>query len=141
MWPRPLYLAEADRQLSDGKFYERLDHNPINSWLNQRSTRRTMQTTFLYQRRIYSFLLQKPEDSISLPKIHKPNNPGRPIVSVCSCPTENIASCLDHLMRLLVRNLGIHVKDTNRVPFCQHHHRRTILRHHGHQIPLYCYTR
>ena len=22
-----------------------------------------------------------------LPKIHKPNNPGRPIVSTCSCPT------------------------------------------------------
>ena len=27
-----------------------------------------------------------------LPKIHKPNNPGRPIVSACSCPTELITS-------------------------------------------------
>ena len=27
-----------------------------------------------------------------LPKIHKPNNPGRPIVSACSCPTELISS-------------------------------------------------
>ena len=30
-----------------------------------------------------------------LPKIHKPNNPGRPIVSACSCPTELISSYLD----------------------------------------------
>ena len=27
-----------------------------------------------------------------LPKIHKPNNPGHPIVSACSCPTELISS-------------------------------------------------
>ena len=30
-----------------------------------------------------------------LPKIHKVNNPGRPIVSACSCPTELISSYLD----------------------------------------------
>ena len=27
-----------------------------------------------------------------LPKFHKPNNPGRLIVSACSCPTELISS-------------------------------------------------
>ena len=26
---RPLYIAEAYRQLSDGRFYERLDHDPL----------------------------------------------------------------------------------------------------------------
>jgi hypothetical protein len=29
------------------------------------------------------------------PKIHKPDNPGRPIVSVCGCPTELVSSSLD----------------------------------------------
>ena len=33
-----------------------------------------------------------------LPKIHKPNNPGRPIVSACSCPTQLISSYLDKIM-------------------------------------------
>ena len=32
------------------------------------------------------------------PKIRKPNNPGRPIVSACSCPTELISSYLDRIM-------------------------------------------
>ena len=48
-----------------------------------------------------------------LHKIHKPGNPGRPIASVCCCPTENIASYLDQIMCPLVPNLGTYVKDTN----------------------------
>ena len=48
-----------------------------------------------------------------LPKIHKPNHPGRPIVSACSCPTENISAYLDEVMAPLVRGLSSYVKDTN----------------------------
>ena len=29
VWSRPLYITEANRQLSDGRFYERLDHDPL----------------------------------------------------------------------------------------------------------------
>ena len=47
-----------------------------------------------------------------LPKIHKPNNPGRPIVSACSCPTELISSCLDKIMAPIVRSLPSYVKDS-----------------------------
>ena len=47
-----------------------------------------------------------------LPKIHKPNNPGRPIVSACGCPTELISSYLDHVMAPLVRDLPSYIKDT-----------------------------
>ena len=50
-----------------------------------------------------------------LPKIYKARNPGRPIASVCCCPTENIVSyeLLDHIRCPLVRNLDTYVKDTN----------------------------
>lgn len=48
-----------------------------------------------------------------LPKIHKPNNLGHPIVSACSCPTENITAYLDEVMALLVCSLHTYVKDTN----------------------------
>ena len=47
-----------------------------------------------------------------LPKIHKPNNPGRPIVSACSRPTELISSYLDKIMTPIVRSLPSYVKDS-----------------------------
>ena len=47
------------------------------------------------------------------PKIHKPNNPGRPIVSACSCPTEHISSYLDKIIVPFVKSLPSHIKDTN----------------------------
>ena len=48
-----------------------------------------------------------------LPKIHKPGNPGRPIVSACNCPTELLATYLDMITKPLVGNLPSYVKDTN----------------------------
>ena len=47
------------------------------------------------------------------PKIHKPNNPGRPIVSACSCPTELISSYLDRIKVPIVKSLPSYIKDTN----------------------------
>ena len=47
-----------------------------------------------------------------LPKIHKPKNPGRPIVSACSCPSELISSHLDKIMAPIVRSLPSYVKDS-----------------------------
>ena len=46
-----------------------------------------------------------------LPKIHKPNNPGRPIASACSCPTELISSYLDKIMAPIARSLSSYVND------------------------------
>ena len=47
-----------------------------------------------------------------LPKIRKPNNPSRPIVSACSCPTKLISSYLDKIMAPIVRSLRSYVKDS-----------------------------
>ena len=47
-----------------------------------------------------------------LPKIHKPHNPGRPIVSACSCHTKLIYSFLDNVMFPLVKTLLSYIKDT-----------------------------
>ena len=48
-----------------------------------------------------------------LPKIHKPDNPGRPIVSACNCPTSNISAYLDSVMAPLVKQLPTYVKDSS----------------------------
>ena len=45
-------------------------------------------------------------------KIHKPNNPGRPIVSACSWPTKLIYSYLDKIMAPFVRSLPWYVRDS-----------------------------
>ena len=46
-----------------------------------------------------------------LPKFHKPNNPDRPIVSACSCPTELISIQLDRIMTPIVKSLPSYIKD------------------------------
>ena len=49
-----------------------------------------------------------------LPKIHKANNHGRPIVSACSCPTELISSFLENKkIAPFVQSLPSYIKDTN----------------------------
>ena len=46
------------------------------------------------------------------PKIHKRNNPGRPIVSAYSCPTELISQYSDQIMSPFVKSLPSYIKDT-----------------------------
>ena len=116
VWSRPLYITEANRQLSDGRFYERLDHDPLKE--NQNVVKTTI-TEMIRDNKLppsaKGLIVPTPQTSgfFLLPKIHKAGNNGRPIVSTCCCPTENIASYLDQIMSPLVRNLGTYVKDTN----------------------------
>ena len=48
-----------------------------------------------------------------LPKIHKVNNPGRPIVSAVSCPSSQIATLLDAILTPMVHKLPTFAKDTS----------------------------
>ena len=43
-------------------------------------------------------------------KIHKLKNPGRPIVSACSCPTEHIHQHLDTVLQPTVQSLPTYLK-------------------------------
>ena len=45
-------------------------------------------------------------------QIHKPNNPGRRTVSVCSCSTELISSYLDKIMPSIVKTLSSYIEDS-----------------------------
>jgi len=47
-----------------------------------------------------------------LPKIHKENNPGRPIVSGNNSPTENLSKFVDKHLRPLVQNVPTYIQDT-----------------------------
>ena len=48
-----------------------------------------------------------------LPKHHKLGNPGRPVVSSCSCSTTLTSKYLSEFLKPIVMNLPSFVKDTN----------------------------
>ena len=58
----------------------------------------------------------KPGRFYILPKVHKPGNPGRPIVSSNSHPTERLSHFVDYHLQPLVHKLPSFVKDTNDFP-------------------------
>ena len=48
-----------------------------------------------------------------LPNIHKPNNPGQPIISGCDSPTANLSVYLDYYRKPIVLTLPSYIKDTD----------------------------
>jgi hypothetical protein len=109
-----LYLQEAERQLSDCRFYDKLDSDPT-LHVAQKITRalEAMHARDHTDDKTMEYLT--PEDSkpgrlYLLSKIQKENNPGRPIVSANGHPTEKISECIDFHLRPFVENLPSHTK-------------------------------
>ena len=48
----------------------------------------------------------------TLPKIHKPNNPGRPVISSINCHTAKISQFVDYHLQDAVTKLPSYIKDT-----------------------------
>lgn len=114
-WDSQCYVSEGDFQLSDTKFYTKLRIN--NTKENQKTVKRIIQTSIDNEElpeEAYKLVVSQPRTSrfYMLPKIHKLGNPGRPIVSACSCPTEHISSFLHDIFMPIVENLPTYVKDT-----------------------------
>ena len=55
--------------------------------------------------------IQTPEFHL-LPKIHKANNPGRPVISSVNCHTSRISEFVDYYLQPEVKKLKSYVKDT-----------------------------
>ena len=110
------YLAEAHRQLSDTRYYRRLDSDitPLHSELVTELLQEMLDRDHMNKD---TFKYLKPTDSRTacfyhLPKLHKPGNPGRPIVSSCGAPTERISEFVDYHLRPLVNQIPSFLKDT-----------------------------
>ena len=46
------------------------------------------------------------------PKIHKPNNPGRPVINSIECRTSAISRIVDHDLQPVVKRIPSYIKDT-----------------------------
>ena len=55
----------------------------------------------------------KPPKFYISPKIHKENNPGRPMINLINCHTSEISRFVDHHLQPFVREISSNVKDTN----------------------------
>ena len=116
VWRKGLYHQEALRQLSDTSFY-----SPIPSTTTKADNtlvRRTVKAAISeghLPSEASSLVVSEPREPkfYLLPKIHKVNNPGRPIVSACSCPTALISGFLDSVFQPLVAALPTYIKATN----------------------------
>ena len=112
VWEKHLYLNEAHRQLSDGRFYQRILEDATKR--NQETVKRFItQAIAKEELPATNLIVQHPRTSkfYLLPKIRKPGNPGRPMVSACQCPTELLAPYLDKVTAPFVRGLDSYVTD------------------------------
>ena len=116
VWRTDLYKQEAFRQLANTKFYAKVNKDltqanqkivkdTVNKLISEQKLPSTARNLFVTKPKTSTFYLKL--------KIHKPNNPGRPIISACSCPTELISSFLDKKMAPFVKSLPTYIKDTN----------------------------
>ena len=110
------YLLEAERQLGNGSHYRLLDGDPLDETVGVVAAKvHDLHARKIIDKHTQRFLLPR-EPRLArfylLPKIHKPGNPGRPIVSSNNSPTENISQYVDHFLQPLVRQQPGILRDT-----------------------------
>ena len=110
------YIKEAERQLKDVDFYAELSHNPTNDHAEViNKTIKGFIKEKLITEKLGKNLIQEDPKTPNLyfrPKIHKTNNPGRPIVSSINSHSSKISEFVDIHLKDIVDNIKSHIKDT-----------------------------
>ena len=110
------YIQEGLRQLSDSNHYQILEKDPKQNYnyqiyqVLQQATNLTI-TNDKVKKTLYNKASRTPNFCM-LPKIHKPNNPGRPIMNGIESITEKISAYVDQQIRHFVPRIPIYLKDT-----------------------------
>ena len=113
------YIKEGLRQLSDTNHYEILEEDPSQNYNNQiyQVLQQAVNLDIIddkLKKTLYNKAPRTP-NFYMLPKIHKPNNPGRPIVKGIGSITENISAYVDQEIRHLIPRKPSYLKDTTHV--------------------------
>lgn len=116
VWRKDLYVEEVNKQLNNSEFYVKTtsDATPQNAAKVKHVIQDEIQKENLPASAIH-VLIDKPICSqfYVVPKVHKLGNPGRPIVSACSCPTERVSALVDDILRPLVTCLPSYTRDSS----------------------------
>ena len=110
------YIAEAERQLNDTTFYHKLDNNPTliyNERVNN-AIDNLKKEKEIPEKLAKSLKTVEPNTPkfYTLPKIHKENNPGRPVVNTINSHTSKISQLVDYHIQPLAQRLPSYTKDT-----------------------------
>ena len=112
------YIAEAERQLQDDRFYKELTVDPTEDHNNKVIEYITdlCEEGEIHGDTLDYLTITKPRTAqlYLLPKIHKGTNPppGRPVVSANECPTERISELVDHFLKPDIPRIRSYIKDT-----------------------------
>ena len=110
------YIKEGVRQLSDAAFYQKLEQDPLID--HQREIENTLLKIHQkgeISRKVLHHLLPSgttTPEFYFLPKIHKTNITGRPIISGNNSPTERISAFVDEHIKILIPKIKSYVRDT-----------------------------
>ena len=116
------YIKECNRQLTDQNFYKQIDKDPTTKFNNTiKSTLQNAVKKNDIDADFSKLLIERNPTAArfyTVPKIHKPNNPGRPIISGNGCPTEKISVFVDSFLQPLAMDLDSYVQDD--IDFLRH---------------------
>ena len=116
IWDVEDYIIEAKRQLNDDNHYQQLqiDTTDSNKEIINKTIERFKRNGYLKEK-VADGLISKECKTAKfylLPKIHKENNPGRPVINSINCPTENISKYVDYHLQDHVTKLPSYLKDS-----------------------------
>ena len=110
------YIEEANRQLNNTDFYTTVDMDPTQAHaeLINTSIRNFVKEKLITEKSGKALSVENPKTPrfYMLPKIHKPNNPGRPVVNSINSPSSNISQYVDFYLQPIVQSLKAYIKDT-----------------------------
>ena len=96
----PICMAEAYRQLNDSNHYQKLTYDPTLETAETKRLANKLHTSDIIDNTTHKFLTidnqARTPQLYLLPKIHKQDNPGRPIISGCGGPTVKLSQYADH---------------------------------------------
>ena len=111
------YIATTNKQLQDNSFYQKLNVDPtakdskiVNSAVESFRNQELLLNSTASQLTVDE--VRTPQFHI-LPKVHRPNIPGRPVVSSVECHTSKISKFADHYLQPHAKLLPSYIKDTS----------------------------
>ena len=107
------YIQEAERQLSDEKFFKKLPTNPttLHAELVNNAIEQLRNRNLIHEKVAQSLKVSNPRTPqfYLLPKIHKVNHP---VISPINCHTESISQFVDYHLHPLAKKLPSYIQDT-----------------------------